>query len=129
MSESGKETDRAAITTYVPAFQKEEWETDADELEMSQSEFVRTMVQAGRRGFGDTEPDEPDSPGSNPRGNVRETVLQTLETNGDLTWEELFEKVANDLESKLENTVIELQEEGKITHKPRNGTYTLIEEQ
>ncbi|MFW6458515.1 MAG: DUF5805 domain-containing protein [Halodesulfurarchaeum sp.] len=129
MSESGEETERAAITTYVPAYQKEEWETDAEALEMSQSEFVRTMVQAGRRGFGETNTVEPDSPGSNPGGNVRETVLQALETNGDLTWEELFENVANDLESKVENAVIELQEEGKITHKPRNGTYTRIEEQ
>lgn len=50
MSES--DTDRVAVRTYVPAYQKERWREHAEELNMSQSEFVRSMVQAGRRGFG-----------------------------------------------------------------------------
>lgn len=41
--------DRVPVTTRVPAYQKDAWLDDADELGMSQSEFVRTMVQAGRR--------------------------------------------------------------------------------
>lgn len=129
MTESSEEADRAAITTYIPAYQKAEWEADAEALEMSQSEFVRTMVQAGRRGFGDPTHEEPDSQGSNPGSSVRETVLQVLESNGDLTWEELFEQIANDLESKVETAVMELQEERIIAHKPRDGTYTLKEDQ
>jgi hypothetical protein len=44
--------DRTPVTTRVPAYQKEVWEDDADELGMSQSEFVRTMVQAGRHELG-----------------------------------------------------------------------------
>src|SRR6056297_3280818 len=43
--------DRRSVKTYVPAEQKDRWREHADELGMSQSEFVRTMVQAGRRGF------------------------------------------------------------------------------
>lgn len=128
MSDSTEKTDRASITTYVPAFQKKEWETDAESHEMSLSEFVRTMVQAGRQGFGDSDPEEPDQQGSNPGDNVRKTVLQALESEDDLTWEELFEHVADDLESRVENALIELQEEGQITHKPRAGTYTLLED-
>jgi hypothetical protein len=44
--------DRVPVTTRVPGYQKEAWLDDADELDMSQSEFVRTMVQAGRRELG-----------------------------------------------------------------------------
>ena len=117
--------DRASITTYIPAHQKAEWERHAEEFEMSQSEFVRTMVQAGRKGFGDANPVEPQSSGSNPRGNVEETVLNALENADGLTWEELFETIANDLESELEDTIISLQDEGKLSHRPREGTYHL----
>jgi len=42
---------RKTVKTFVPAYQKTEWKRHADELGMSQSEFVRTMVQAGRRDF------------------------------------------------------------------------------
>ena len=52
------DTERTAVKTYVPAYQKREWKDHAEELGMSQSEFVRTMVQAGRRGF---EPPESDA--------------------------------------------------------------------
>ncbi|MDZ7730471.1 MAG: hypothetical protein U5K37_05470 [Natrialbaceae archaeon] len=42
------ESDRATVRTYIPAYQKDHWAEHADELNMSLSEFVRTMVQAGR---------------------------------------------------------------------------------
>ena len=129
MSEAGEDTNRTAITTYIPASQKAEWEEDAEALEMSQSEFVRTMVQAGRRGFGEPKSEQPDPQGSNPGGSVRETVLQVLDSNGELSWEQLFEQIATDLESRVESAVIELQEEGVVAHKPRDGTYTLVEDQ
>ena len=49
MAADGEE--RTSVRTYVPEYQKEAWAAHADELDMSQSEFVRTMVQAGRSGF------------------------------------------------------------------------------
>ena len=52
MTADGEDTSRTQVRTYVPAYQKSEWESHADELDMSQSEFVRTMVQAGRTRFG-----------------------------------------------------------------------------
>lgn len=129
MPDSSGQNERASITTYIPAAQKKKWETHAEELEMSQSEFLRTMVQAGRRGFGESTPDPTGSSGSNPRGNIQETVLQAIDENDGLSWEELFEIVTNDLESQLEEAIITLQEADKITHQPRNGTYTLKEKQ
>ena len=120
------QNDRAAVTTYVPAYQKTEWQNHAEELEMSQAEFVRTMVQAGRKGFSD-EPDSPQSSGSNPRGNVAETVLQALAADGDLSFKELYGYLEDDLEARLEDAIITLTEQGKIRHSPRDGTYTRVE--
>lgn len=118
-----EDTDRTAVTTYVPAYQKTEWADHADRLEMSQAEFVRTMVQAGRRGFGDSDSDSPDSPGSNPGGSMRETVLQALDENGPLSWEDLLDEVTGDLEDRLETAIVSLQDEDAIAHRPRDGTY------
>lgn len=124
MPGSDPDTTREAVTTYVPAYQKAQWQDHAADLEMSQAEFVRTMVQAGRNGFGESEPDSPQSPGSNPRGSVEETVLQALETAGPLSWTELLEEVTADIESQLEEAIVSLQESGQIGHQPRDGTYT-----
>lgn len=129
MADSDESSDRVGITTYIPAYQKSTWEAHAEELNMSQSEFVRTMVQAGRHGFDKTDRDSPGSSGSNPGGNITETVLQALETEDRLSWEELLETVVGDLESRLEDAIIDLQEEGRITHHPRDGTYSLQNDQ
>lgn len=125
MPDSDDSTDRVGITTYIPKSQKSQWEADAAEFNMSQSEFVRSMVQAGRRGFDKFEPDSTESSESNPGGNIAETVLQALDSEGRLSWEELLELVMGDLESRLEDAIIELQENGRITHHPRDGTYSI----
>lgn len=145
------DTDSAVVTTYVPAYQKAEWESHADDLGMSQSEFVRSMVQAGRRGFGTViEGDDADvevrvphtgrhnpsnnhvekgvSTGSNPGGELSETLLQTLEENGPLSWNELVDDVVGDIEDRLNDAIYELQTENKITHSPRAGKYVLVGE-
>ena len=55
------DTVRTSVRTYLPEYQKAKWEEHAEELGMSRSEFVRTMVQAGRRGFleGGSPPSDP----------------------------------------------------------------------
>lgn len=116
-----------AITTYIPEHQKGIWETHADELEMSLSEFVRSMVQAGRRGFRETEPHSTQSAAENPGENMEQTVLQALDEKDALAWEDLVDFVQGDLESTLEEAVISLQEADEITHRPRDGTYTRTE--
>ena len=126
------EEGRVTVSTYVPAHQRERWREDADRLGMSQSEFVRTMVQAGRRGFDrggeSSDAEEPRVAGSNPRGNDLETaVLEILRTEGELAWSELTEAVLGDLEDDLEAALIELQSENRIQHSPRDGTYSLAE--
>ncbi|AKH97819.1 DUF5805 domain-containing protein [Halanaeroarchaeum sulfurireducens] len=132
-------TERSVVTTYVPAYQKERWEAHADELGMSQSEFVKTMVQAGRRGFGADDPEASTDPSSDPdpegsdamigeSDDLETTVLEALDENPYLNWDELVETVIGDVESDLEEVLTRLQEENEISHSPRHGGYVRMEE-
>ena len=120
MVEDGEE--RVTVRTYVPAWQREHWREAAEERGMSQSEFVRTMVQAGRRGFdleGDStiDPSNPEDGGDRavtPGGEVGETgledrVLELVEREGPLDWDELVEGLVGDFEDRLEDALGELQ--------------------
>ncbi|MGQ3720350.1 DUF5805 domain-containing protein [Natrialba aegyptia] len=122
MSDSA-DTSRKSVKTYVPAYQKDEWQSHADELGMSQSEFVRTMVQAGRKGL---EPAiaEPESPGSNPGGNGLETQVLELLSADTYSWDELLEAVSDDIESRLDETLEQLQADNRIRYSGRHGGYT-----
>jgi len=132
------ERERTVVKTYVPAEQKEEWTEHADRLEMSQSEFVRTMVQAGRRGFGagdtivESTPSEgtPEQPGSSdatPRGDALEDRVLDVLRDGTHSWDELVEAVVGELEADLDETLQRLQSEGRIRYSGRTGGYELVE--
>jgi hypothetical protein len=125
------DTEQATVRTYVPAYQKERWVEHAEQLGMSQSEFVRTMVQAGRRSF---TPDPPESDveeapesASNPRGDGLEDRVRTvLSTEGVVSWDELLEALSDDLEGRLESALETLQDGNVVRYKPRQGGYALV---
>jgi hypothetical protein len=142
MAESDVDTSRVSVRTYVPAYQREEWDNHAEELGMSRSEFVRTMVQAGRRGFGDqdstvseTGPDTASdgtaatpSSDSDPQGSsMEDRVVAVLRSADYLSWEELLEAVTDDIEAELEDALQRLQSEGRVTYSGRNGGYAIDE--
>jgi hypothetical protein len=128
------DTDRAVVKTFVPTYQKEEWKRHADELDMSQSEFVRTMVQAGRRGFDlesttsdETKPAETGSDTADPRGDGLETrLLDLLDSEDHLSWEQLVEELAGDFEDRLEETLQRLQNDNRVQYSGRRGGYTVV---
>lgn len=95
---------------------------------MSQAEFVRTMVQAGRRDFTlATESVEPTSTTADPGGDDLETrVLEALEANGSLSWEQLVETLSGDFEDRLESCLDGLQADDRIRYSGRNGGYTRV---
>ncbi|ERG87932.1 MAG: hypothetical protein J07HX5_00073 [halophilic archaeon J07HX5] len=116
-------TDRVTVQTYIPAYQREQWDTHADDLGMSRSEFVRTMVQAGRRGFG-AETTDQSTGGDSERmdtdlGTQVESVLAERQP---LSWEELLGAIAGDIENRVETAVEELQDAGRVRYSgPKNG--------
>jgi hypothetical protein len=128
------DTERAVVKTSVPSYQKDDWKRDAEELDMTQSEFVRTMVQAGRRGFdlgsdagGTDSPVGGASDGSNPGGNALETrLLDRLEADEYLSWDQLVEALAGDFEDRLEETLQRLQNENRVQYSGRQGGYTVV---
>jgi len=147
MAAEERDTSRAPVKTYVPAYQRDEWDDHADELDMSRSEFVRTMVQAGRRGFtpggnGSETPSQGapdidnDSKSRNsvsdptaeptPTADVEDIVLGSI-ADECLSWDELRAELTADIERQLEETIDRLQEEGLIKHSPRQGGYVLVE--
>ncbi|ELZ24213.1 hypothetical protein C475_13227 [Halosimplex carlsbadense 2-9-1] len=143
MSESDVDTSRTAVRTYVPAYQREEWDEHADELGMSRSEFVRTMVQAGRRGFdgdeagnagpaGTETPSETDSEGASSSADsggsdLEDRVVEALRSGDYLSWDELLEAVTDDIEAGLEDALQTLQSDGRVAYSGRNGGYTIDE--
>ncbi|AHF99444.1 hypothetical protein HALLA_12280 [Halostagnicola larsenii XH-48] len=125
--EESVETTRKSVKTYVPEYQKDEWQSHAEELGMSQSEFVRTMVQAGRKGF-DSSLEQPRSGDANPGGNGLETRVLELLSSDTYSWDELLETIGDDIEARLEETLSDLQDENRIRYSGRHGGYTVIED-
>jgi len=139
-------TTRTTVKTYVPAYQRQEWDDHADELDMSRSEFVRSMVQAGRRGFdpslqegpdganGQTAGAEPDEPASEethtaskPVVSFEETVLEALREAEYLDWEDLVGALTEDIEGRLEETIQSLQADNRIRYSGPKGGYVIEE--
>jgi hypothetical protein len=128
---------RATVRTYVPEYQKERWREQADDLGMSLSEFVRTMVQAGRSDFevpdpptGDSSGDPPGSRDATPRGQALEDrILAVLDEDGYSSWDELLDGLTADIEDRMEGALETLQRENRVTHSGRHGGYTLIDDE
>ena len=136
MSSDGRDTERATVATYVPAYQKTEWTEHADRLGMTQSEFVRTMVQAGRREFGipgsgGTDDGTADAGSSDATESdadrFEHRVKEALSTNEYLSWDELVASLTDDIESRLDDTLQELQSADVVAYSGRNGGYTLTD--
>jgi hypothetical protein len=130
---SERETGRVAVRTYVPAYQKAEWAAEADDMGMSQAEFVRTMVQAGRRDFelggGSSHREEPDGPDVNPGvDGLEDRVLDLLQRRGTLNWDELVTGLTDDIEDRLDEVLDDLQEENRIKHSGRHGGYRVVDD-
>jgi hypothetical protein len=123
---SEEDQDRASIMTYIPQYQKDVWVEHAAALGMSQSEFVRTMVQAGRRDFPvDTLLDAPaESTESRPATpDLQRRVVSMIGEAGVLDWEALLAEVRGDIESELEEALAALQEANRIRYDGRQGGY------
>jgi hypothetical protein len=129
MSKQDGDTSRAVVKTHVPAYQKRIWVDHAGQLEMSQSEFLRTMVQAGRSGFEPSSQQGSSSPKlTEPENNADELEarVETILTESDpLSWEELVAALTDNLEDRLDEALETLQEENRVRYSGRDGGYTL----
>jgi hypothetical protein len=141
MSESSGS--QAVVKTYLPEAEKAAWVEHAEELDMSQSEFVRTMVQAGRRDFdvdpypeldteserseGETDARDGESGGEGSESDFEARVYEFVESEP-RSWEELREAMTEDLEERLEAALESLQAENRVMYSGRAGGYEAIDE-
>ncbi|MFD1634418.1 DUF5805 domain-containing protein [Haloplanus ruber] len=120
--------DSVAVKTYVPPYQKDRWREHADRLGMSQSEFVRTMVQAGRRDFEVPDPAEREEPGEAESSGLEPRVKDALTGEDGCSWDDLLAHVTEDIENRLEETLADLQEQNVVQYSGRAGGYRLVED-
>jgi hypothetical protein len=136
MSSDGE---RVSVQTYVSSSQRESWREEADDLDMSQAEYVRTMIQAGRRSFSldtadslNTEPrntDEPPSSNATPGvDGLKDRILDVLDSEEFADWDTLLAGVTDDIEDRLEETLDELQSEDRVRYSGRHGGYTVVDD-
>lgn len=132
-----QQDDRTVVRTYVPEYQADEWAEEADSMGMSLSEFVRSMVQAGRNDLGLEEstagtpvnPAEPGSGGATPGGEpLEDRVLQTLDKAETRSWDDLVDALAGNFEDRLQEALDALMESGRIKMDHRRGGYRLRED-
>jgi hypothetical protein len=127
------DSERVSVQTYVTPTQRRRWREEADEFDMSNAEYVRTMVQAGRRSFELTaESDATDGDISDPTPGVdglKERVLEVLREDGTADWDRLLAGVTDDIEDRLEETLDDLQATGRIKYSGRRGGYTVIDDE
>lgn len=123
MSQSSQK-DRVSVKTYIPQYQKTEWESHADEMEMSISEFIRTMVQSGRQPYDvETSADIDATPGVD---GIENAIIDIIEDGG-ATWDELRDAVVGDIEATVEETLTELQQSGSVIYNGRSERYERID--
>jgi len=124
--------DRSSIMTYIPQYQKEIWVEHAAALGMSQSEFVRSMVQAGRRDFPvESLVNLPSESADSTREDVdlQERVTALLEEAEVMDWNELLAEVRGDIETELETALASLQSKNQIRYDGRQGGYVSINDE
>lgn len=131
MADGNADTSRTTVKTYVPAYQKRIWAEHANELGMSQSEFLSTMVQAGRRGFEPVSELETTSANTTTTNSsdLEERIEAVLADSGPLSWDELVTELTDDIEERLDDALHDLQSANRVSYSGRSGGYTLTGEQ
>jgi hypothetical protein len=129
---SDVDTERVGARVYLPRYQKQQWKDEADDNDLSLSEYIRLMVQAGRQSpvfdhdhttSTDTAADAP-APSS---GEFREQVLRLLDTGEFTSWGDLQQTLTDHVETELDAALTELQEEGRVRYSGRHDGYTLTD--
>jgi len=131
-SDPDVDTSRTVVQAYVPAYQRDRWDDHAERLDMSRSEFVKTMVQAGRHRVADGEipdlaGDSPSESGDGQSTDLADEITDLLAKSDALSWEELLAALTDDIEARLDDALQELQESNRIRYSGREDGYVLVE--
>lgn len=133
--------ERVPVQTYVTEAQRDIWEREAKQRDMSRAEYVRTMVQAGRRSFELSETGTDTNADSGNAGDAQvsdatpgvdgleDRILDVLENEGVADWETLVAGVTDNIESRLDTTLERLQADNRVRYSGRRGGYTVVDDE
>lgn len=129
-TEPDGDTERVSVRTYVPAYQREAWDREAESMDMSRAEYVRTMVQRGRHeSLLDDDPPEDRSGDATPGGEpIEDRILGVLRRGEYVDWDELVAGVTGDIEDRVDDALDQLQDANRVRYSGRHGGYTLVDD-
>ena len=119
---SADERERVQVKTTIPAYQKHAWREEADDLGMSLSEFVRSMVQAGRRGFESPRSGRPESDATPGVEAVEKTILDILDERA-LSAERLRRETLGALENQVDDACERLEHNNRIEYFAKDDVF------
>lgn len=126
------DTDKQPAMTYPTPDQYEDWKADADEMDMSVSEWMQAMIEAGRKKFdAQVEPDESAEELRRQRNDLKaelerareridelethlhhgeqEAIRQFIEENPGATFEEITQHVIDTVPQRVNRHLDELE--------------------
>lgn len=125
-------TDRQTIGINVPT----DWVEEADDSDVSRSEWFRRLVRAGRRQWGYDHIEEPDEPemnleepssDDNSIDDLEAAILRNLSTTDGVDQEELTQLLLDDLQEQMETTLQSLKDDGKVDIDLTKGGWVKVE--
>lgn len=121
------DTESVHVQTYIPAYQRDIWDEEAEEMNMNRSEYLRSMVQAGRRAMSgeialDEDTDKDDD------ADLRDDVLEAIRDSDHVSFDVLVNALASDFEGRMDAILDELQNDDLIRYNGRHGGYTAVKE-
>lgn len=110
-------TKHASVT--VPQHIFEEWEDEADEMNVSRSEYIRIHTEAGRKELSRLHPSTVGS-----EETLTDDVLSIIPEDESIDPERVVEEIIEPLKNEILNEILpELDEQGKIQFSPAEGGY------
>lgn len=116
-SNTNNTTAKHKFTFTVSEVTAEVWRDHRDELEMStDSEYIRAMVEAGRKQLSLVSPLD-----SGGEGSLRNQILAVLDDEEFKDWDEIRAALIRQLEEDLDAELKALEEAGEVETSPRRG--------
>lgn len=114
---AGKNSEHASVT--VPEHILDEWEDEADEMNISRSEYIRIHTEAGRKELSRLHPSTTSSGET-----LTDDVLSKIPEDEAIEPEKVVEEIIEPLKNEILNEILpELDDKGEIQFSPAEGGY------
>ncbi|WP_252698861.1 DUF5805 domain-containing protein [Natronosalvus vescus] len=117
------------LNVGVPEHQLAIYDDEAEEMGFSsRAEYIRSMINAGRREFG-LNPQGETPEDASLRGSLDERILAILEEAEGLAQDEVVDAVTADVEDQVTEVLNDLNDEGRIDYDVRRSGFVVAEGQ